>query len=88
MIIGLRVEVAREYRPSSNRSRIKPENFVLKPIAHRISSSIGREFATEKLQAAACIGKNTVTSLYEQKVAHFSIEAVDVFGELLACFEN
>ena len=43
-----RIEVALEYRPPPIRSRIKPENFILKAIDNRISSNIGRQIATEK----------------------------------------
>ena len=38
----LRIEVAAEYR-----SRIEFENFILKAIAYRIFSNIGREITTE-----------------------------------------
>ena len=53
--VFLRLEVAPKYRLPPIRSRIKPENFILKDIAYRISSNIGREITTENLQAADCI---------------------------------
>ena len=45
--VFLRIEVAPDYRPPI-RSRVKPENFILKTIAYHISSNIGREGTTGK----------------------------------------
>ena len=55
-----RIEVAPKYRPPTIRRRIKTENLISKAIALHISSNIAREITTEKLQAAACIRRNTV----------------------------
>ena len=46
--VFLRIQVTPEYTPPPIRSRIKPENFILKAIAYRISSNIDREITTEK----------------------------------------
>ena len=46
--VFLRIEVGLEYRPLPIRSRIKPENFILKAIDNSFSSNRGGEIATEK----------------------------------------
>ena len=55
--VFLRTEVAPEYRPPPIRSRIKPENFILKAIAYRISSNTGREITTENVTSRGLYSK-------------------------------
>ena len=62
--VFLPMQIAPEHRLSPIRSRIRPENAILKATAYHISSFIGRVINTEKnLQAAACIGRNTVINI-------------------------
>ena len=64
--------------PPPIRSRIKPESFILKATAYRISSNIGREITGKNLQAAA---KNF------RKKKTFFLYCVDFSDEELQFFE-
>ena len=80
-----------EHRPSTIRSRIRPENAILKAIAYAISSIIGRVINTEKnLQAAACIGRNTVINIIRVVQYKFFISGkhVDSVGTRNAFFNT